>query len=86
MIEVYGRTTPVCPSCVNAKNLLDARGLVYKFISFPEDISVEEFQAKFPGRRTVPQILINGTLLDNGFDSLKEEIDNLTGGIGHDFS
>jgi hypothetical protein len=25
-------------------------------------------------------------LLDNGFDSLKEEIDNLTGGIGHDFS
>jgi glutaredoxin len=83
MIKVYGRTTPHCAYCAKAKALLEMKGLQYEFYSIPEDLSLDEFRELFPGRKTVPQIIMNGKLLDDGYTSLVEQLD---GGYGDDFS
>ena len=68
MIEIY--TKPSCPSCINAKMFLQGRGLEYTEIKIGKDISREEFLEKFPEARTVPWILIDGTLI-GGYESLR---------------
>lgn len=56
-------TTPVCPYCVRAKALLKQKGVA---VTKEIDVSVseaarEEMMHKAGGKRTVPQIFINGT-------------------------
>ncbi|MBU6236111.1 MAG: glutaredoxin 3 [Alphaproteobacteria bacterium] len=58
-IEVY--TTKVCPYCVRAKALLDRKGAAYKEIDVSGDDAARDALVKrAEGRRTVPQIFING--------------------------
>lgn len=63
MADITIYTTPVCPYCVRAKQLLTRKG----FTAFNEiDVSVsteirEAMMAKSGGKRSVPQIFINGT-------------------------
>jgi glutaredoxin len=83
-IEIYGK--PDCIYCTKAKNLLDSRGIEYKYYSLGEDYTLDEFKEKFPGRKSVPQIILDGVLLDDGYTSLAEVVDNFTGGFGDDFS
>jgi len=58
-VKIY--TTPYCPFCIRAKQLLK-----YKKINFDEiDLSenpdkFEEMLSKSNGARTVPQIFVNG--------------------------
>lgn len=67
-IEIY--TTPVCPYCVRAKQLLGQKGATYKEIDVTRDDRLrDEVIAKSGGRRTVPQIFINGQHI-GGFDDL----------------
>ena len=67
-IEIY--TTPFCGYCHAAKRLLQAKGQ-----SFAEtDVSAApdkraEMMQRANGRRTVPQIFINGTHM-GGFDDI----------------
>ena len=67
-IEIY--TTPFCGYCHAAKRLLQTKGQ-----SFSEtDVSVApekraEMMQRAAGRRTVPQIFINGTHV-GGFDDM----------------
>lgn len=67
-IEIY--TTNVCPYCVKAKRLLDAKDVDYTEIDLTGDddgrIALVE---KSGGRRTVPQIFINGKAI-GGCDDL----------------
>lgn len=58
-IEIY--TTTYCPYCVRAKELLDKKGQAYTEINAEDDAVRESMIAKAGGRRTVPQIFINGT-------------------------
>ncbi len=87
MIEVYG--TEICSYCNAAKNLLENRGVFYKFYLIGRDVTREEVQAKFPDKRTVPIIVVDGRVLDDGFSSLKKEIneiiENTKGGFGDSF-
>jgi len=58
-IEIY--TTPTCPFCHAAKDLLRA-----KMVSFEEIIVIDPekraaMSARVEGRTSVPQIFINGT-------------------------
>ena len=58
-IEIY--TTPFCPYCVRAKALLKRKGVDFEEI----DVTMvpgarEEMLARAGGRRTVPQIFIDG--------------------------
>jgi len=68
-VEVY--TTTYCPFCARAKSLLKGKGVAFDEIDVTDD---DELRAKMieksGGRRTVPEIFINGRLI-GGFDELK---------------
>jgi len=67
-IEVY--STAVCPYCVSAKNLLKSKGLEWTEVRIDIDPAQREIMlARSGGRRTVPQIFINGHHV-GGFDDL----------------
>lgn len=57
-IELF--TTEVCPYCVRAKQLLDSLGASYQEIRIDTDPVRREEMMSRSGRRTVPQIFING--------------------------
>lgn len=68
-IIIYSTNT--CPFCDRAKDLLDSKGATYKEIKIDEDPSKrDEMLERSGGRRTVPQIFINGKHI-GGFDDLK---------------
>lgn len=70
MAKVEMFTTLICPYCVAAKNLLRQKGLDYEEIRVDTDPARrEEMLARSGGRRSVPQIFINGTHV-GGFDDL----------------
>ena len=57
-VEIY--TTMICPYCVRAKRLLDARAAKYEEIDVMADGKRrEEMQRRAGGRTSVPQIFIN---------------------------
>ncbi len=57
-IEIY--TTPWCPYCIRAKRLLDSKGLTYREIGVDQDPAQAQVMVERAGRRSVPQIFING--------------------------
>jgi len=67
-VTIY--TTRICPYCVNAKRLLDKKGVAYEEIRI--DTSNEKYQemlSRSNGMRTVPQIFIGDTHI-GGCDEL----------------
>ncbi len=66
-VEIY--TTPSCPFCVRAKRLLHARGIAYDEIDVADDAVLREDLVRRTGRRTVPQIFIDGEPV-GGFEEL----------------
>jgi glutaredoxin 3 len=69
-VEIY--TTTVCPYCVKAKRLLDAKDVDYVEHNLTgKDAEREELVKKSGGMRTVPQIFINGQHI-GGCDNLYE--------------
>jgi len=59
-VEIY--TTMLCPYCYRAKKLLTERGAAFTEIDVMMDQDRrKEMVARAGGRRTVPQIFINGT-------------------------
>ena len=82
MSNIVMYTTPICPYCVRAKQLLKGKG--YDAID-EQDVSDPTERQKMMdltgGMRTVPQIFINGTHV-GGYDDLaalerKGELDPL---------
>lgn len=66
-VEVY--TTDYCPYCVRAKDLLKSKGVAFEekvMTTQEERIALME---RANGRRTVPQIFINGEGI-GGYDDL----------------
>jgi glutaredoxin 3 len=66
-VDVY--TTPSCPYCVRAKRLLEARGIPFREIDVAGDDDLRGELIERTGRRTVPQIFIDGEPI-GGFDEL----------------
>lgn len=67
-IEIY--STAVCPYCLAAKRLLQAKGLQWREFRIDADPAARTAMLqRAPGARTVPQIFINGTHV-GGFDDL----------------
>ena len=61
MTEIIIYSTPVCPYCDNAKALLKKKGATFSVIDVSANpLTREEMIEKSAGRRTVPQIFING--------------------------
>lgn len=66
--EIY--TTAYCAYCVAAKNLLKSRGCDYEEIRVDQDPARrDEMLARAEGRRSVPQIFVNGVHI-GGYDEL----------------
>ena len=66
-VEVY--TTPSCPFCVRAKRLLEARRIPFHEIDVAGDDALRADLVERTGRRTVPQIFIDGRSI-GGFEEL----------------
>ncbi|MCW5891903.1 MAG: glutaredoxin 3 [bacterium] len=66
-VEVF--TTPSCPYCVRAKRLLSERGIAYEEIDLSGDDALRADVMRRSGRRTVPQIFIDGASI-GGYDEL----------------
>jgi glutaredoxin 3 len=62
-------TAPVCPYCVQAKRLLKHRGIVFHEIDVAGDAEQREIMMRRSGRRTVPQIFIDGKPI-GGYEEL----------------
>lgn len=70
MSEVIVYSTQSCPYCVRAKQFLDAKGVAFKEIRVDQDpTKFEEMLAVSGGRRSVPQIVINGQAI-GGYDDM----------------
>lgn len=68
-IKVY--TTNMCGYCIVAKRLLDKRGIPFQEINVSGDAAQRAWLVKTTGRRTVPQIFIDGDPI-GGSDELYE--------------
>lgn len=69
MAKVVLYTTQYCPYCVQAKALLQRKGVAYEEVDVGADDALREKMVEASGRRTVPQIFINGTPI-GGYDEL----------------
>jgi glutaredoxin 3 len=69
-VEIY--TSPICGFCVRAKQLLDRKGVAYtEHDVFSAPGVKKEMMSRADGRRTVPQIFIDGRGI-GGCDELFE--------------
>lgn len=72
MAKIILYSTTVCPFCVRAKALLTKKGATYEEINLTNQPERrDEMIEKAGGRRTVPQIFINGQHI-GGCDDLYE--------------
>lgn len=69
MNEVILYTTGYCPYCIKAKELLDRKKVIYTEIRVDLQTELREEMIQKSGRRTVPQIFINGQAI-GGCDDL----------------
>lgn len=60
---------PMCPFCTRAKRLLAERGVAFEEIDVTADPEQRRVMMEKSGRRTIPQILIDGTAI-GGFEEL----------------
>ena len=66
-ITMYTRTTPPCPFCKQAKQFAENKNITFENIDIGTDISVQEFQERFPSARSVPLILDHDVVI-GGFN------------------
>ncbi len=66
-VDIY--TSKTCPYCIKAKNLLESKGVDYREFRTDQDATLAEEAVKRSGKRTVPQIFIDGNHL-GGCDEL----------------
>lgn len=83
MPKVVIYTTNYCPFCTRAKALLRSKNVDFEEIDVTLDEGLQEEVKRLSGRRTVPQIFIDGKAV-GGFDDIKEldalgKLDHLLG-------
>ncbi len=57
-IDVYG--TMACSYCIRARQLLDSKGVDYRWINVASSTALYTKMIQLSGGQTVPQILIDG--------------------------
>lgn len=69
MPDVYLYTTRFCPYCIQARRLLDHKSVAYREIPVDGNPELRREMMAASGRRTVPQIWVNGIHI-GGFTDL----------------
>jgi len=64
-------TTQICPYCVRAKALLRSKQVDFEEIDVSRDARLQDQVRQRSGRRTVPQIFIDGISV-GGYDELRQ--------------
>ena len=64
-------TTTSCPYCTRAKAFLRSKNVDFEEIDVSRDERLQEEIIRLSGRRTVPQIFINGKSV-GGFDDIRQ--------------
>ena len=62
-----------CPYCVQAKSLLESRGIEYEERNVSKDWTKEQLLEAVPTARTLPQIFL-GEELVGGFNELRKKL------------
>lgn len=63
-----------CPYCVNAKALLDSKGIVYEERNISQgEWTKEQLLEAVPDARTVPQVFMDGKLI-GGYDKIQQHL------------
>ena len=62
-----------CPYCVQAKALLESRGIEFEERKIGDGFTREELLEAVPTARTVPQIFLDGELI-GGFNELRAKL------------
>jgi glutaredoxin 3 len=62
-----------CPFCVQAKALLESRGIEYEERNVSQDWTREQLLEAVPNARTVPQIFLDQELV-GGFNELRQRL------------
>ena len=70
MVQIVMYTTQWCPFCVRAKALLKRKGVNFEEIDVSGDDALRARMVAASGKRTVPQIFINGSTI-GGFEELQ---------------
>jgi glutaredoxin 3 len=60
-----------CPFCVQAKSLLEMKGIEFEERNVSKDWTKEQLMEAVPNARTVPQIFLDDKLI-GGFQELKK--------------
>ncbi|ASQ46787.1 glutaredoxin 3 [Legionella clemsonensis] len=71
MADVIMYSTAYCPYCARARDLLDKKGVTYTDIRIDNEPDKRDEMITKSGRRTVPQIFINGQHI-GGCDDIYE--------------
>ncbi len=71
MPKVVVFTRDFCAFCRHAKALLKSKGVDFEEIDISQDEALQEKVWKSSGRKTVPQIIVDGRPL-GGFEELRE--------------
>ena len=79
MIKIYG--TSRCGYCKEAVNLAKKYKLEYEYKNVSQIEYLEEFVEKFPGAKTVPQIVWYDKVIGT-YENFATEIENTIGGYG----
>ena len=61
---------PACPFCDMAKNLLKMKGIEFEERKLGDGWTKEQLIESAPGARSVPQIILNGSVI-GGYEQLK---------------
>lgn len=70
-VKVY--TTETCGYCTMAKSWLIENNIEYAEILLDNQEAIAQFRVDCPGQRTIPQILVDGDLIDGGYMGLMEK-------------
>jgi glutaredoxin 3 len=62
-----------CPFCVQAKALLDSKGIEYEERNVNKDWTKDQLLEAVPGARTLPQIFLDEAYV-GGFNELRKQL------------
>ncbi len=72
-IEIYGAGW--CTSCKQAVTLCEARSIQYEYIDIDDTANLRLLEQRVGSKvRSVPQIFLNGQIVPDGFNGLKQEL------------
>lgn len=72
-VEIYGAEW--CGYCKSAVSLCESKGLEYDYIDVDDSANLKSLEVRLGTKpRSVPQIFMDGQLIEGGFTGLKNEL------------